>query len=156
MDFVPRFLSLVMLTTVLLACSTGAQHGAGHPSPDPVPMVADGGLTSPAASDASATDAPSASMTTDSTRAPNPSREECERWVDHFIVLAAREQAKGLSEDQIPTAEQIAQIRADMAPQLLPACMTLARSTFECQMKAHDRDGLVVCSNEAERNAPNR
>lgn len=76
------------------------------------------------------------------------SHEECERFLDHFLALAQAQHASTESPEYLPTAEQVAEIRAGMAPVFLRLCLTMERATYECSMQARDRDEMVRCMPE--------
>lgn len=81
--------------------------------------------------------------------APSVTAADCEALLDHFMDIASAAHARNVAPDLVPTAEQLARIRADMAPEFLPACRKLDRATYDCEMKARTREALLACSQDA-------
>jgi hypothetical protein len=80
------------------------------------------------------------------TREPALSRAECETLFDHFMELVVQAHAGTVTPELRPTAEQVAEIRADMEPAFIAACLKFDRATYDCAIKATSRDQLMRCA----------
>lgn len=70
---------------------------------------------------------------------------ECRALLVHVVAIANQAHAETVDPELAPTEEQLADIRARMAPEFLPMCLALDRATFECEMRASTRDELLAC-----------
>ncbi len=77
--------------------------------------------------------------------APAPDDAECQALLAHVVEVANDEHRRTVAPEHAPTPEQLADIRARMAPEFLPMCAQLERADYECQMRAKSRDALVAC-----------
>jgi hypothetical protein len=77
---------------------------------------------------------------------------ECEVLLDHFLALARATHAETVTAELRPTDEQLTTIRADLAPQFMPACATLDRATYTCELGAKTQQELIACSSEPAQN----
>lgn len=74
------------------------------------------------------------------------SERECEAWLDRFLSMAQRDHDATVDPRYRPTPEQLKEIRIKLGPQLMQACLQLDRATYDCEMRAADRDALMACS----------
>jgi hypothetical protein len=70
---------------------------------------------------------------------------ECQILLGHVIAIANAAHLRTVTPDLAPTEEQLADIRARMAPEFLPMCLSLDRAVVACQMRARSRDELLAC-----------
>lgn len=72
---------------------------------------------------------------------------ECQALLAHLVAVANAAHVQTVAPEQAPTEEQLAEIRARMRPEFMPMCLSLERSSVECQMRAQTRDELLACAN---------
>ena len=70
---------------------------------------------------------------------------ECQALLAHVVAVANAAHVRTVAPEHAPTAEQLAEIRARMAPEFVPACLSLDRAALSCQMRAQTRDELLAC-----------
>lgn len=70
---------------------------------------------------------------------------ECQALLEHVVEVANRAHAQTVTPETAPTEAQLADIRARMAPEFIPMCLGLDRTTITCQMRASTRDQLLAC-----------
>ena len=80
--------------------------------------------------------------------APPLSESECDVWIDKFLAMALRAHNETVDPRYRPTPEQMDKIRARMGPELKKACLQLDRATYECEIRANDRESLTACSDK--------
>lgn len=70
---------------------------------------------------------------------------ECQALLAHVVAVANRAHAQTVTPETAPTEAQLADIRARMAPEFIPMCLGLDRTTIACQMRASTRDQILAC-----------
>lgn len=70
---------------------------------------------------------------------------ECQALLAHVVAVANRAHAQTVTPETAPTEAQLADIRARMAPEFMPMCLGLDRTTIACQMRASTRDQILAC-----------
>jgi hypothetical protein len=120
-----------------VACGPG--QSARSPGPE---RPRDPGPSGPA-HDSAQPGAPAAST---SDPALSLSHAECETLFDHFMNVAVRAHAGTVTPELQPTPEQVAEIRADMKPAFLTACLEFDRATYDCALEAELEDQLARCA----------
>ncbi len=136
-----------MALAVLLACNGGKPPGGSgtgparpEPKSPPGPVATD--TVSERPSLPNSRPAPG-----DTATGPAPvTTADCERLLDHFLALAHGEHAAKVAPELVPTPEQVAKIRAKLAPQFVPTCLKLERSAYNCEMSAETREQILACS----------
>ena len=155
----------LLFSVVCLGCSGGATSSAGERTrqpeqtttpdgttkdvaagPDAIDQTGDGSRDGTQAPDTPKSEPASKSPTAMSNASRPLTAPECEAWIDNFLAMAQRDHDKTVDPRYRPTPEQIADIRVKMGPPLKQACMQLDRATYECEMRATDRDALTACS----------
>ena len=81
------------------------------------------------------------------TAGPTPA--ECEALVDHVLVVGISKQRSQVAPELVPTAAQVAAIRAELVVEMVPACVAYPRPVFACAMAAVTTDAVVACSLDA-------
>lgn len=71
---------------------------------------------------------------------------ECQALLAHLVAVANAAHVENVAPELAPTDEQIADIRARLAPRFVPACLTMDRGAFVCEMRARSRDELLACA----------
>ena len=70
---------------------------------------------------------------------------DCGRLLDRYIDLEQAELAATLPPEEVPTAEQVAAIRARMREEGMSGCVGQPRAPFDCAMAAPDKAALRAC-----------
>ena len=70
---------------------------------------------------------------------------ECQALLAHVVAVAHAAHVQTVAPEHAPTEDQLAEIRARMAPEFVPVCLSLDRATVTCQMRASTRDELLAC-----------
>ena len=134
------FVSVIGTAAALCVSCGASQPGPGSAPAGPTP-AAPIITTAPAGHDA---DSPSPDA-----HAPGQSpvtQAECEALLDRFLALARTAHAATVAAELVPTDEQLAEIRAKLAPTYIPACMNLTRAAYQCERAAASIDEQVECS----------
>lgn len=71
---------------------------------------------------------------------------ECRALLAHVVAIANQAHTRTVAPELAPTEEQLADIRARMAPEFMPMCLGLDRATLACEMRAASRDALLACA----------
>jgi hypothetical protein len=101
-------------------------------------------VTAPAAAEAEPAPAPVAAPPDDS-----PLTEaECGALIDHVVDVGIEQQRRTKKPEEVPTAEQVAQIRDEMRTAMTPECLKLDRAAFRCAMAAATDAELAVCEEQ--------
>lgn len=110
-------------------------HSGGPETPSPASD--DSGDTGAANAPAAASTQP---LATDA-----PTEAECVVLVDHTLAIGLEDQRKNKPAELVPTAEQVAEIRAALITEMTPTCRTLPRPVYACVMAASDREAMIAC-----------
>jgi hypothetical protein len=132
---------MVLCPALLLCASCGGPSRSGQSTGPDRPRDAG----SSQRGDGSAERGTPADVTAADKPAPSLSRAECETLFDHFMELAVQAHAGTVTPELQPTPEQVAEIRADMRPGFIAACLKFDRATYDCAIKAELRDQLMRC-----------
>jgi small lipoprotein (TIGR04454 family) len=76
------------------------------------------------------------------------SEAECNQIIDHAIAVLNDELRASKPEDEWPTEDQIAALRADLAADFMDECRQYDRFVYECMMAAKDSQGFAQCAAE--------
>jgi hypothetical protein len=152
-----RAAALLGLAGVLVACG-GRAPDAKSPGPDPAGNAsqepagsgkADPGRDpsrGPAQDPARAPAEQPAGPDTNGARPAGAVTEaDCQALLAHVVAVANAAHVRTVAPEHAPTPEQLAEIRARMAPEFVPACLSLDRATLACQMRAGTQDELLAC-----------
>ena len=124
----------------------GTSCGGGSPSsarPDPSANSSSGGPSSPASKPAANSGThPADPAASDSV----PTDAECQKLLDHFLALASAAHAETVDADEIPTPDQLATIRARLAPEFVARCRELDRAVYRCELQAASQKEMLACS----------
>lgn len=120
----------IVLALALAACSSKPRHGSTN-----------GGVNGNAPIDAPAQPATDAGVT-------SLSEAECNEIVDHAITVMNDELRAEKPEDEWPTEDQIAALRADLAADFMDECRQYDRFVYDCMMAAKDSPGFARCAAE--------
>lgn len=115
------------LLVVLAACSSHPPRTGGG--------AGTGATATPDAAPASGDAASSTVMT----------RADCERFIDHIVALQMADVRARKPADEVPTEEQVADIRATLAAELLEPCLASERAEFDCMFAAQDLAAAYAC-----------
>jgi hypothetical protein len=118
-----------LLLFVLAACSSRPPRGGGGGGGAPLP--GDAGVA-PGDGDAGPA---STTMT----------RAECERFLEHVLALNVQHLRAAVPADEVPTDEQLARIRAELAAELMEPCLHSERAEFACILAAGDLAAARAC-----------
>lgn len=150
-----RAIALLALAWLLVACGGRSASPSTQSASQPAPASSSGAAGQPAPAPASGTSPGSTPATTagaspaarPGARAPAGAvtEAECQALLAHVVAIANRAHASTVTPETAPTDAQLADIRARMAPEFLPMCMSLDRATLACQMRASTRDELLAC-----------
>jgi hypothetical protein len=132
-----------------LACS-GRAPAAKSPGPDPAGDTRQGaagsGEAAPARDQARApAEQPAGPDSNGAGAASAVTEADCQALLAHVVAVANTAHVRTVAPEHAPTAEQLAEIRARMAPEFVPACLSLDRATLACQMRASTHDELLAC-----------
>jgi small lipoprotein (TIGR04454 family) len=115
------------LCVLLVACSQPPKHGNGT------------GTGTASRPDAGASAGPDA--------APGPLTEsECEAVIDHILDAQLAEMAKHKKADEMPTDEQVANLRVKLRGEMMDQCLVWDRASYQCIMAAPDLAAIEVCA----------
>lgn len=122
----------MLLVALVCACGHGARPaerrpGDGDGSGDEVGS-GDG-------SGASVTPAPS-----------GPTQAQCEALLEHTLALGLAEQRAAVTPELVPTADDVAAIRADLGPAMIADCLTYPAEVLACAMAASSTRAIAECS----------
>lgn len=112
---------------VLLAACSGPDKRPDAPvgpSPDPGAEIDAGASASPG-----------------ETGAATLTEAECDRFVDHVVIVAARMRTGDAANNE----EEIAETQQRLRGELREACLQVSRSMYECAMQASDQAALQAC-----------
>jgi hypothetical protein len=70
---------------------------------------------------------------------------ECATLVAHVVAVGLRAHNQAEEAAYRPSAEQVAQIEAQLRAELLPACLRLERAAWQCAMAAETGAELAAC-----------
>jgi hypothetical protein len=119
---------------VVLACACG--HGPKPSEHAPGDEVGSGsGSGADRGSGASGTPAPTA-----------PTHAECEALLEHTLTVGLAEQRAAVSAELVPTADDVAAIRADLGPAMIADCMTYPPEVLACALAATTTRAIAECS----------
>jgi metal-dependent amidase/aminoacylase/carboxypeptidase family protein len=121
----------VIAALALLAACGGPDKRADAPVDPP----ADPSAAIDAGQPASPTEAGTATLT----------EAECDRFVDHVVILAARMRTGDAANNE----QEIADTKQRLRGELREACLQVSRSMYECAMQAADQAGLQACQQAA-------
>jgi hypothetical protein len=127
--------SLAFLVGLALAAGCGG-GGAQRPASAPSGSAAPSGNGTEGSGTATTTGAPPAPLT----------RNECAAMLEHVVELQVADQRKRLTADQVPTAEQVGTIKAELVVQQTEACLPLPRAVYDCVMGAEDLQRYLLCA----------
>jgi hypothetical protein len=74
---------------------------------------------------------------------------ECGALIDHVVDVGIEHQRRTKKPEEVPTDEQVAQIRGEMRTAMTPECLKLDRASFRCAMAATTDTELGVCEQQA-------
>jgi hypothetical protein len=150
-----RAIALLGLAGMIFVCGSGWACGgrapaAKSPEPDPAADASQGaagpGEPAPVRTPAEGPAGPDTNVDPGGAAPANPVTEaECQALLAHVVAVANAAHAQTVAPEHAPTAEQLAEIRARMAPEFLPLCLSLDRAALDCQMRAQTRDALLAC-----------
>jgi hypothetical protein len=126
---------------IALALATGcggrtAAPATPAPTPPPAPTPAPG---------------PAASTAVD-TRPLG--EDECVRLIHHVVDVGIEAQRRTKKPDEVPTDDQVAQIRTEMVKAMTADCLRLDRASWQCAMQASSDAALAACEQPAAERAP--
>jgi hypothetical protein len=124
-----RFLAIAALVTA--ACSSQPKHTGGGGDT--------GGATAPDAGTATAS-GDAAATTGALTKA------DCDALIGHVLEVGLDEMKKRKPADEVPTDEQVAQLRAKLSAEMMEMCLAWDRASYDCMMTASDTAGLEACA----------
>ena len=122
-----------------------ARAPAGEPSSTAPPAAQPSGQPAGTAADATGTAAGDQARPGSDGAAPL-TEAECQALLAHVIAVANAAHVKKVAPEEAPTDEQLAAIRARLAPRFVPACLATERRAFACQMQAQSREELLACA----------
>jgi hypothetical protein len=125
---VMRSMMLVCLLSLAAGCGGKTKGGgAGPDNPDPDSVGTDGPTGDKVAADSALT---------------GP---ECAEMIDHIVDVAHEEKKKNLKPDEVPTPNQIAEIKKNERARMTEPCLTLPRSMYRCAIAAATSAELAAC-----------
>jgi hypothetical protein len=144
-----RAAALLGLAAMLWVCG-GRAPAAKSPGPDPAGAASQGtagsGEADPGRDGGQApAEQPAGPDANGAAPASAVTEAECQALLAHVVAVANAAHVRTVAPEHAPTAEQLAEIRARMAPEFMPACLSLDRATLACQMRAQTRDELLAC-----------
>lgn len=135
-------LGLLALAGMLVACG-------GRPASPSTPSASQSGSSASTPAGNAGQPGPAAETPPDQepgTGAASAATEgECQALLAHVVEVANRTHVQTVTPETAPTEAQLADIRARMAPEFIPMCLGLDRTTIACQMRASTRDQILAC-----------
>jgi hypothetical protein len=125
-----RFHVLAALVTAA-ACSSQPKHTGGGGDT--------GGTTAPDAGPATTGDggSPSTGALT---------KADCDALIAHVLDVGLADMRARKPADEVPTDEQITQLRAKLSAEMMDMCLAWDRPSYDCMMAATDPAGLEACA----------
>jgi small lipoprotein (TIGR04454 family) len=123
----PRVLGLLL---VVAACSSHPPHGS-----DPGRGTGTAGRPGDAAAAPATVDAGAQALT----------RDECGQIVDHVLDVELADMRTRKKPDEMPTDDQIAQIRAKLSDEMMAQCLAWDRASYDCITAATDLAAIQTC-----------
>lgn len=78
---------------------------------------------------------------------PGPlTREECVALIDHELEVGMADQRARKSADLVPTADQVAALRAKLVAEQVDPCLAMPRAQWTCAMAATTQEALYACA----------
>jgi hypothetical protein len=111
-------------------------------------VAACGGRAAPPAAPAPAVPAPAPAAPAPADDSPL-TEAECVALIDHVLDVGIAHQRRTKKPEEVPTDEQVAQIRGEMRTAMTPECLKLDRASFRCAMAASSDTELAVCEESA-------
>ncbi len=71
--------------------------------------------------------------------------DDCVRMIDHVLAIGMADQRARKAPELVPTAEQVATIRADMLEEQLAPCLAMPRPQWACALAARTMPALYSC-----------
>ena len=75
--------------------------------------------------------------------------EECQRFTAHVIDLYLAEMRRSRPPEEIPTDEQVAEVRAKLDAELTERCVQFPRAVLECGLAAQTFAAVAECQPES-------
>lgn len=82
------------------------------------------------------------------------SPDECSRFTAHVIELYLAEMRRSRPAEEIPTDEQIAEVRAKLDAELTDKCVQFPRAVLECGLAAESFAAVAECQQAAPEASP--
>jgi hypothetical protein len=111
-------------------------------------VAACGGRAAPPAAPAPAAPAPAPAAPAPADDSPL-TEAECVALIDHVLDVGIAHQRRTKKPEEVPTDEQVAQIRGEMRTAMTPECLELDRASFRCAMAAGTDVELAACEEQA-------
>jgi len=131
-----------------VACGGPTQGPGGDPTPPVDPDTS--GTSEPGPGGPGTGDSTDSGDTTPSENPcagnTSPSEAECQTLLDHFLTVAHASHAANLDPDEVPTGEQVAEIRKNLEPEFVAGCREFDRATYDCITRARSREAIAACA----------
>jgi hypothetical protein len=112
-------------------------------------VAACGGRSSPPPAAPAPAEAPPAPAASEPAAEGPLTEADCAGLIDHVIDVGIAHQRRTKKPEEVPTDEQVAQIRTEMRTAMMPECLKLDRASFRCAMQAESDAALAACEQQA-------